>query len=57
MSDKQCENCVFFDKGWNEFGYCYIDLPPWLFVNESNRFVHVHARCDLHKPKETEAET
>lgn len=54
MSEKRCRNCAFFDKGGNEFGYCNIDLPPWMTVDENDRFVHIDARCDLHKPKETE---
>ena len=54
MSDKQCRNCAFYGGGGNELGYCNIDLPPWMTVDENGRFVRVDARCDLHKLKEEE---
>ena len=49
-----CKNCEFFYKGWNEFGYCNIQLPPWIKTEYADRDVHVESTCDLHKPKETE---
>jgi hypothetical protein len=58
--DAICKNCAYFYyEEWSKtgHGYCYIELPPWVDVSREYRLVYSNAKCDLHKPKETEAET
>ena len=54
--DDICKNCAHFSTGWNEFGFCNIQLPPWTNTEYADRQVYAESTCDLHKPKE-ESET